>query len=188
MTDRVELVCRANLCRSPVAAALLRAALRREDAVCDVGSCGTEAAAANEAPAELLAISSSRGIDLAGHRAVECTPARIDGATLVLTMTRELLRTVVVSAPTMWPRSFTLLEFVRRASSVDDDAPTLDALVALAHAGRDRAALLGADEIDDVADPTGAGEDAYAAMFNTLDAATSQLARLLASVTTTASM
>ncbi len=62
-----------------------------------------------------------RGVDISGHVPRQLDRAILDheGADLIVTMTREHLRTVATSGRMTFPRTFTLREVVRRASSYD---------------------------------------------------------------------
>src|SRR3989442_15367850 len=83
----ILLVCTGNICRSPLAAALLERALKERglDAI-DVSSAG--AGAGDGAPvsegAHLGGL--GRGLDLSGHPAQPPTRARVDAADPILTM------------------------------------------------------------------------------------------------------
>jgi protein-tyrosine phosphatase len=183
VTRRIVLICRANLCRSPTAEVMLRVALDAARVDAFVTSAGIEAVPGQSTPAAFAEVALQRGIDLAQHVPVLFTRELTESADLVLTMTRDLLRSVVVATPTAWPRSFTLLELVRRGYSLEPPEPedTLDTWLARVHATRDRAALLGTDPIDDVRDPMSAADDeGSVAMFEQLDTTTRRLARLLA--------
>lgn len=149
----VLVVCSANRCRSPMAAAQLRRVLVGTDVrVLDAGfgdsgwpvTDGTLDAAARQ------------GLDLADHRSARIDAALLASADLVLTMERAHVRDIVVEHPDLWPRTFTLKELVRRAEAHGprrSDEPLADWLARLAD-GRSRADLLGASPLDDVADPT----------------------------------
>ena len=63
----------------------------------------------------------------------------------------------------MWPRAFTLKELVRRGEMIGPRAPgeSIEAWLARAHSGRNRADLLGSSSEDDVEDPIGLSRSAY---------------------------
>lgn len=188
MTARVLVVCTANVCRSPMAAALLNHHLSHIDADVTVRSAGTRAV---ELPVDPEAV---RALDELGVRLVDHVPRRIDrtmiaddGADLVITMTRDHLRQVATTSPDAWPRTFTLRELVRRAADSSRSAPRelrsgaiteLDGWVLGMSFGRRAADLMGSDEHDDTADPHGLGIDAVRRTAADLDRAT----RLLAGV------
>lgn len=86
--QRVLVVCFGNICRSPVAEALLRE--RLEGAEWTVESAGV--GAVDGAPASRLArsvLEAETGIDIETHRSQRLTPALIEGATHLLTMSIE---------------------------------------------------------------------------------------------------
>lgn len=73
--QRILFVCTGNLCRSPLAAAMLTAAVaKRDDAVPSlVASAGTHARNGVECPAPLLAVAATYGLDLHEHRSRRLT-------------------------------------------------------------------------------------------------------------------
>ena len=90
MIKNVLLVCTGNICRSPLAEALLERALRdRAIAEVTVTSAGT--GAWNGAPASEGAylVGLERGLDLSGHRARLLTRELVEQADLILTMARH---------------------------------------------------------------------------------------------------
>jgi protein-tyrosine phosphatase len=152
---RVVLVCTANICRSPVAAALLRSALG-DGADVDVSSAGLHARVGAPASAEMTAV-----VDVpVGGRARQLDGATVEDAGLLLTMTREQRTELVARWPSAVRRTFTLREFAALARlAVEQERVTgatagerLAALVATAPRLR---ALRTADGDDDVVDPYG---------------------------------
>jgi protein-tyrosine-phosphatase len=132
-------------------------------------------------PPEVVELMASIGADLAERRSRQVSIDDVDHADLVLTMERRHLREVAIMTPTAWQKTFTLKELVRRGASVGgalEDEP-LDSWIARAHAGREPADLLGEAPIDEVADPYGAGRDAYAATNLELEGLVTQLADLI---------
>jgi protein-tyrosine-phosphatase len=81
-------ICRANICRSPLAEGVVKKLIRegafREDWT--TGSAGTWAAAGQEAHPHTLAILGEQGIDLSEHRSREVTAEMIAAADIALTM------------------------------------------------------------------------------------------------------
>ncbi len=176
---RVAVICKANLFRSPAGRVYLADALGRsgvEAVVCSGGILD----AGNRIPASYLAIAAEAGVDLSEHVSHQISVAELLEQDLVLTMTRELLREVVVMAPAIWPRAFTMPEFLRRGTAVGPRKPTED----LNHwfeaigANRTRSQLLGDDEADDVADPVGGTAEDYRIMLRQVERMSSDLARL----------
>jgi protein-tyrosine phosphatase len=184
VTASVLFVCRANLCRSPSAEVMLTRALAGAGQEARVASAGMEVVAGQVAPDDFVEIALIRGIDLRAHVPSAFTPELADSADLILTMTRSLLRTMVLRAPAVWPRSFTLLEVVRRGAAIPplEAGDTLSAWLARVHASRNRAELSSLDPVDDLRDPMVDATESNEEMFGELERATRRLARLLASV------
>ncbi len=84
----ILLVCSGNTCRSPLAAVMLTARLAMEPRLMAIRVASAGTSAWDGAPASegsyLVAI--ERGLDLSAHRASMLTPARVEGADLILTM------------------------------------------------------------------------------------------------------
>lgn len=155
-SERVLVVCTANRCRSPLAAALLREAL-------DVRTVGVEVRTAGllddglPATEATVAVAARRGVDLGGHRSARVDPTDVSAADLVIGMERLHVREAVLAVPEAWPRAFTLKELVRRGEAVGPRSSheSLATWLARLHEGRRRQEVLGASPLDDVADPAG---------------------------------
>jgi protein-tyrosine phosphatase len=158
----VLMVCTANVCRSPMAEALLSRRLTELGLDATVRSAGMLAGGEPPRP-EVIAAVAGYGLDVSAHRSRRMTPEDVERADLTLAMARENLRHAVVTAPAAWPRAFTLRELVRRGTKIDPRAPgeSLAGWLARVHEGRERAALLGDSPDDDVADPIGGPLHAY---------------------------
>ena len=92
MIDNLLVVCEGNVCRSPMASALLARAL--PDSL--VVSAGTHALAGRAADPLAVQLMAERGVDIGAHVAASLTPAHVRNAQLILTMTgtqRALLET-----------------------------------------------------------------------------------------------
>lgn len=90
MTKRVLLVCTGNICRSPLAEALMQQALReRGIAEVEVLSAGTGAWDGAPASEGAYLVGLERGLDLSGHRARLLTRELVEQADLILTMARH---------------------------------------------------------------------------------------------------
>jgi protein-tyrosine phosphatase len=86
------MVCEGNICRSPMAAALLA----RDMPEVEVTSVGTHALVGHGADSAAVELMSDRGLDISTHVTTRLTPAHLCRADLVLTMTRaqcELIET-----------------------------------------------------------------------------------------------
>ena len=175
----IMIVCTGNLCRSPMAAALLARRLAVLGVTVPVRSAGMLAYGNPPFP-EVVSVMASYGIEIASHRSRVATADDLAGASLVLAMTREHLRYAVTTEPGAWPRAFTLKEIVRRGEQIGPRRPgePFDDWIERVHAGRDRMSLLGYSAEDDVADPTGGPLHAYAETAGLLDRLVSRLAEL----------
>jgi len=120
------------------------------------------------------------GLDIASHRSHRVTTDDLERADLTLAMARENLRYAVVTAPAIWPRAFTIPELVRRGEAIGGrlSGESLAGWLARAHAGRQRAALLGDSRDDDVADPTGGPQRGYTETAAILSGLADRLVRL----------
>jgi protein-tyrosine phosphatase len=156
MTAAIVVVCHANVCRSPMAAALLGARLSAIGVDATVSSAGL-LRPGQPAAAHGIAVMRARGLDLNAHRSAQISPALVAGADVVLTMEREQLREVVLASPPSFPHCYTLKEIVRRGEDVGprEREEPMEEWLARVHAGRQTSMLLGRDAHDDVEDPMG---------------------------------
>jgi len=89
-TTKILLVCTGNICRSPLAAALLQRALTERGVEgMDVSSAGTGAWDGAPVSEGAYLVGLERGLDLSAHRARLLTRELIEEADLVLTMARH---------------------------------------------------------------------------------------------------
>jgi protein-tyrosine phosphatase len=173
----ILVLCTANVCRSPMAAALL--ARRLGGLGVPVSSAGMLGGGSPALP-EVVSAMAAHGLDVSAHRSRAVQPADLAGAGLVLGMARENIRHAVVMAPQAWPRAFTLKELIRRAGGTGPRPPgePLTSWLSRVHAGRDRMSLLGDAGEDDVADPAGGPPDGYPCTAAALDRLVQRLAEL----------
>jgi protein-tyrosine-phosphatase len=106
---------------------------------------------------EALATLGPDGAAMASHLSRTLSVSDVREADIVLGMTREHVREVVVLVPEAWGRTFTLKEFVRRSQSFRPWFPPQSFTEWLAgiHQGRERQEMQGYSAEDDVADPIG---------------------------------
>ncbi len=89
-TKQILLVCTGDICRSPLAAALLQRALaQRGINDLDVSSAGTGAWDGAPVSEGAYLVGLERGLDLSAHRARLLTRELVDAADLILTMARH---------------------------------------------------------------------------------------------------
>lgn len=177
---RVLFVCTANIVRSPIAAALLER--RLEDSAPEVV---VESAGLRETDASLddgaLRVLDGQGVDLRRHQSRAIDSEMVGTATLVLGLEREHVREAVLLDPSIWPRTFTLKEIVRRgeATGARGSGEPIADWIARAHGDRTQRDLLGADRADDVDDPFGGPPGGYEDAAEEIDDLVTRLVSLL---------
>lgn len=162
-------VCTGNICRSPLAAALLADAARRRlgsDAPVWVDSAGLYAPAGRPATTEIRAQAKRRGVDLSAHRSTPVAAADVRDADLVLGMTVAHRDELTRLAPGAGWRIFTLAELARLADGVAADgslpAGSLPTRIAEVARRADTSRSPAPADGDDVADPYGGSTGAFA--------------------------
>lgn len=115
---RVLVVCTGNLCRSPVAEALLRRDLARAGIEADVTSAGIAAPSGATPDKKVLRVAAEHGVDVTDHRSRRLEPSDLTRADLVLVMTRAQSEQVLEFAPWAADRVVTLRAAAWKARSV----------------------------------------------------------------------
>ena len=177
--DGIVVLCTANVCRSPMAAALLARRLSELGVAAWVRSAGMLRAGDPPRP-EVISVMAGYGIDLATHRSRVACATDLARASLVLAMARDNLRYAVVTEPGAWPRTFTLRELIRRGERIGPRPPgePFSGWLSRAHDGRERTALLGDSAEDDVPDPAGQPLRAYEDVARLLDRSVARMTEL----------
>lgn len=87
--SRLLFVCSGNTCRSPMAAAIARAAAEASGYDVEIRSAGLWASVGSPASGPALLVAAAHGLDLGAHRAAQLTPEDLEWAELVLGMTHH---------------------------------------------------------------------------------------------------
>ena len=173
-------VCTANVCRSPVAERMLQRRFDERGSDIAVTSAGTHGGR-NRVHEDTVRAARELDVDLRHHesRLLTADLIRTDGADLIITMTREHLRSVVGIDPGAWPRSFTLKELARRGLNVPVSVDDLGEWVRLAGDGRRAADMMNPSSDDDLDDPYGGPYQGHVQMVHEVDALVGRIAQLL---------
>jgi protein-tyrosine-phosphatase len=109
-------------------------------------------------------------VDLSSHTSTQLSTGDLSAADVVVTMTRQQLREVVLQLPDVWPHAFTLPELVRRGEEVGPRIPahSVSDWVDHVHQGRQRRHMIGTVRGDDVSDPYGGPDAGYRRTANAL--------------------
>lgn len=107
MINTILVVCIGNICRSPMAEALLKRSLPDKA----IASAGLRAMIGHPADHFSIQIMQEAGIDIAGHRAQQVSQQLISRADLILTMDREQRRQLEMHYPSSRGKVFRLGEF-----------------------------------------------------------------------------
>lgn len=179
MNDAIVLiVCTANVCRSPVGAALLQEFVAGSGVI--VKSAGTHAVIGLGPVPEAVNYIHRRTGTVLQSRGTQLTRRHAEGADLILTMTEAQRTSVVQSAPSALRRVFTLRQFVRVASYLPDGS-SYPSVIAVAEAVARFRALAGPAEPigDDIEDPYGATPAVYQQSFGIIEDAVARTSAVL---------
>ncbi|HEY7176873.1 MAG TPA: hypothetical protein VH442_18330 [Micromonosporaceae bacterium] len=173
------MLCTANQCRSPMAAALLRKHLAAEGIDAQVASAGF-LEGGRPAASRAVEVLAARGVDIASHRSRRISAEDVRRADLVIGMTAAHVRDAVVEFNSPLARTFGFRELIRRAATAGPRLAGEDVMEWLDRVGeRRRASQLVGTTDDDIPDPIGEPIKAYEATASELDELTAQLAAFL---------
>ena len=145
-----------------MAEALLRRDLVGHGLDWDVSSAGLLPSGSPPVDEVVEVMNNDFGLDLAAHRSRRLTALLIDTVDLVLCMERRHVREVLLLERSAFSRTFTVREFLRRATAAPrDENLSLDQWVRLLSAGRTTQSLLTLPEEDDILDPLGKPIEAF---------------------------
>jgi protein-tyrosine-phosphatase len=117
----ILIVCTANICRSPVATALLQDRLRRRGlADWQVSSAGTWAVAPRGASRYSVDVMERAGLDITGHRSQMVEERHLHQADLVLTMEVGHAEALRAEFPGEAHKVFMLAEMIGRSYNIAD--------------------------------------------------------------------
>ena len=176
---RFLVVCSANICRSPMAEALLRHRLDAIGVDATVLSTGHLARGVEVSKRSVTAMA-ERGLDIAGRSSVVTSAKHVAGADVILTMGRSHVRKVLELDLAAWPRTFPLRMAVARALLVGQRSrhETLPGWVARLHEGRTAIDVLNDEAAEEIRDPFGMGLREYRATATLLDELLAQFVSL----------
>lgn len=179
----IVVVCTANICRSPLAEAMLRRAAAERcgpDAPLRVSSSGVQGLAGEPAAPLSAEEATQRGLDLSRHVARVTDELGVWRADLVLTMTETHRGRIVRLLPSAARWTFTIREFARLTAAlkpIEVDLPVRDRVrfvTRLAHGARAYVARPTGRE--DVADPYGGPRAGYVETADELDELVARIA------------
>lgn len=178
---RVLCVCEGNICRSPVAALLLQAALGPD---VEVTSAGTGAVVGAPVAPPMQALLADRSLESDTFRARQLRREHLLAADLVLTMTRRQRSQVVELVPAVVRRTFTLRELARLLAGVDPDVLGPDLVLERLRRSLPAAAAqrryVADPRTDDIDDPYGLDAAAYPRAFDAIADAVDRIGTVLA--------
>ena len=118
----ILLVCTGNLCRSPMAAGLLRQRLAEEglDTRHQVISAGVWAVDGHPASENAVAVMAERGIDISDHIAHTITAGDVAEADLILAMSREHAQMICHTWPQYAWKVYRLSEMAGKRKDIQD--------------------------------------------------------------------
>lgn len=129
MFENILVVCVGNICRSPVAEAMLRRALPHR---C-IGSAGLGALVGQEVDPAARQLAEAEGLDVADHRARQLTASMLNAADLILVMSQRQRRAVADLAPEALGKTMLLGKWLDGGKGVEIPDPFRKSMEAFRH-------------------------------------------------------
>lgn len=177
----VLIVCTGNICRSPAAERLLR--VHSWPGVL-VESAGTSAHEGLSIDPPMVPLLQSAGAETTTFRSRRLSTAHVNGANLILTMTKDQRSDTVQLLPKAVQKTFTLLEYARLLNAVDGNhlpkgtiSHRLRLSIAMTAARRQH--VRSAYETDNVQDPYGTATDVYVRIFRQLETSIQTITKVI---------
>ncbi|AEE95267.1 low molecular weight protein arginine phosphatase [Mahella australiensis] len=120
MISSILFVCSGNTCRSPMAQAIAETMFRKADSGLEaikVMSAGIAAVNGQPASANAIEVMREMGMDISRHRSRMLSGELVEQADLILTMTLQHKRYVLMMFPESYDKVFTLKEYADCGSS-----------------------------------------------------------------------
>ncbi|GAB3392713.1 low molecular weight protein arginine phosphatase [Humibacter soli] len=152
-------ICTANQCRSVMAEVIAR---RRFSGLPFVFASAGLIEGGRSMPPNGVMVAREWGYDTSSHISKRADTRALGGWDVILTMTRQHVRELVAADSELWPRVFTLPQFVRW---LDDHPPrrhvSLRGWIEQEAADRPRSDMIGSSSDDDIADPVDEPPEAW---------------------------
>jgi protein-tyrosine phosphatase len=123
MIKTIAVLCTGNICRSPMAEALLRAEV---SPAIHVFSAGTAAVVNAPTQPHAVAVMSGRSMDISAHRAQQATAKLLSDCDLILTLDRSHNRWIDGQLPQFRGRAFKLMKWQNDEDVADPYGGTVD--------------------------------------------------------------
>ncbi|GAA3608870.1 arsenate reductase/protein-tyrosine-phosphatase family protein [Microlunatus ginsengisoli] len=178
-------VCEGNVCRSPLAAALLSRAFGEAGIGLAVGSAGTRALVGRPVDESTAALAERAGLDLSEHRARRLDRDLAGSAQLLLAATRRVRSQAVAIHPPAVQYAFTIRQLGRLLAGADGPVteasdPAERVLDVRTYAVRHRGLRVLEDpSVDDIVDPYGRSMEIHTEAAGQLAPAVGELSRAL---------
>lgn len=116
MFNKILVVCHGNICRSPLAEAMLKAALPH----CRVESAGLHALVGHPADANTLAVATPEGFALGAHKGRQVNSEMLNDADLILVMSQSQRATIGEKMPAALGKTMLLGHWLPKQQEIPD--------------------------------------------------------------------